>query len=116
MSKHFLDNPVNKGLFQTACISAGKFVDGVPLAGNIVSFACGRISARQQYMELYPVLMKSISRNGRNSDISKFLLNELAQTANFGARRNNFKRYYITDVLGWKKLPADPKKIMFGYW
>lgn len=116
MSKHFLDDPINKGLFQTACMAAGKSVGKIPLAGSVISLVCGRITATQRYMELHPVLIKSISQTGRNSKISKFLLNELAQTATFGARRANFKRYYISNPFGWKKLPTNPKKIMYGFW
>jgi len=116
MSKHFLDDPINKGLFQIPCLAAGKSVGKTPMAGGIVNLVCGRITATQRYRELYPVLIKSISQTGRNSIISKFLLNELAQTTNFGARRANFKRYYISNPFGWKKLPANPKNIMYGFW
>ena len=62
-NKHFLNNAVNKGLFQASCLAVGKAVGQVPLAGDSVAFICDRAFQKKRYIELYPVVMESIKRN-----------------------------------------------------
>lgn len=115
-NKHFLSDENSEVTFKSICWVTSQALGKIPLAGNVVDFACDRVLQEKRYLEVYPVLMESIRKTGRNSPTSVFLLNELTQTANFGARRLNFKKYYIDPPLGWKKLPANPKKIPYGHW
>ncbi len=111
-----LDSEEKKGIFAVACYVAGKAVSKVPLAGESVNFVCGRITARDRYIELQPVVMKIIELTGRRSRESMFMLNEIEQTAASGLRRYSFHRMYVQDLEGWKKLPKSPDNITYGYW
>lgn len=115
-NEHFLSDKNHELGFKGVCWSASKALGKIPLAGHFVDFACDRVLQEKRYRELHPLLMDAIKQHGRNSKISVFLMEEITQTASFGARRENFKRYFVKPPLGWQKLPANPKKIPYGHW
>lgn len=107
--------PELQGLFDGLCYATGKAIGKIPLAGDVVDFGCSRVKARWRYMEVLPLLLVSIKERGRSDELTQFLLKEITATASFGARRRNFKIYYI-DGKREAKLPNDPDEIMYGYW
>ncbi|ADZ91850.1 hypothetical protein [Marinomonas mediterranea] len=72
--------------------------------------------AEETYRKLYPVLVSTIRRQGRDSQQAKDLLSLMGSLPSYGVQRRNFKRRYIDNVSGWKKLPEDPKNFPYGYW
>jgi len=101
--------------FDTLCYAVNKTIGKIPFAGEITDFACSRVNARFEYMKIRPLLIESIKRNGRENDITLHLIDEISSTANWGAARHNFTRYYIKGNK-INDLPEDPNDIMFGYW
>lgn len=77
-------------------------------------------------MRLHPLLMENVDLKNPNARTVLYLCEQITRTAEFGACRQNFRRYYIdgknsgplknpqTALI--KKLPQDPKHITFGYW
>lgn len=92
----------------------------IPILGALVSagvsLACTRQEAKDTYMHLQPLLQPIISAKGRNSPEAIELLEELTKTAQYGAERENFHRFYVDKPDGWKELPADPTTLPFGFW
>ena len=101
--------------FETLCYAVNKSIGKIPFAGDITDFACSRVNARWRYMEIRPLLIESIKRNGRKNEITLHLIEEISLTANWGAKRLNFTKYYIKGNK-INDLPEDPNDIMFGYW
>jgi len=87
--------------------SAGSAIAGVFLEKN---------KADTIYRDIYPVLIKTINQQGRNSPDSIKLLNVLGGLPSIGIRRRNFQRRYIKNENGWRELPITPEKIPYGHW
>ncbi len=104
--------------------SAAKWLAGkgvrlatrIPLAGDVVGFVFFRFEAVETYKKFLPILKALIGYEGRSSENVTVIIEVLLQTASPGARRSNFKREYIDEPEGWKKLPEDPKQIPYGFW
>jgi len=89
-------------MLKTLLTTAGKFI-------------YSRYQARKDYMKLKPACFRVWENNGFHSLEGQVLFDELADTANYGAQRHNFRKYYSMST-NWKKLPDDPNDIMYGYW
>lgn len=72
--------------------------------------------ANDIYREIYPVLVKAITQQGRNSPDAIRLLNVLGGLPSIGLKRRNFNRRYISNENGWRDLPSDPNTIPYGFW
>jgi hypothetical protein len=72
--------------------------------------------ANATYVRLLPGLQYACNTRGRHSVEAVGLIEILAELPAYGARQHNFKKYYVDDPAGWKKLPDDPDMIMYGYW
>ena len=68
------------------------------------------------YSNLLPALRHVIRETGRNSQESSGLIAILENLPSFGVQRHNFKKLYINDTNGWKKLPDNPNDIPYGHW
>lgn len=81
-----------------------------------LSLILSKTSANATYQRLMPSLKFIILQKGRNSEEAKGLFEILENLPSAGARRENFKKFYIEKLDGWKELPNDPDKIPFGFW
>ncbi len=71
--------------------------------------------AEEQYKNLQPLLKITFGQSGRDSKEFKGLLQALLSLTPIGAKRRNFKRRYIDDKDGWRKLPLEPAEIPYGH-
>ncbi len=121
-----VDDPNSVPWFDLSCKGLGASISKIPLAGLAADIVCGRIQARDDYMRIHPLLMENVDLKNPNARTVLYLCEQITRTAEFGACRQNFRRYYIdgknsgplknpqTALI--KKLPQDPKHITFGYW
>lgn len=72
--------------------------------------------AEEQYKNLQPLLKITFGQSGRDSKEFIGLLQALLSLTPIGAKRRNFKRRYIDDKDGWRKLPLEPAEIPYGHW
>jgi len=72
--------------------------------------------ANYLYRRAKPVLDEIILLKGRDSKEAKYLLEVLAEAAQFGAKRQAFRREYIDKPFGYKDLPEDPAEFPYGLW
>tara|TARA_B110000211_G_C13934640_1_gene488758 strand:+ start:154 stop:471 length:318 start_codon:yes stop_codon:yes gene_type:complete len=75
-----------------------------------------REDAEKQYKNLYPLLKITYGQSGRDASEFINLLNVFLSLTPVGAKRRNFKRRYIDDKEGWRKLPSEPAEIPYGHW
>ena len=95
---------------------AADFATKIPIAGDVVGFVFSRVEAKETYRKFLPILKVLIKCEGRESQHVTTILDVLTSTAEFGARRANFRRAYVDKKDGWKQLPDDPHKIPYGFW
>lgn len=81
-----------------------------------VNLVVSKRQADGTYANLLPALIYLIEHTGRNSIESKGLIAILERLPSVGAQRLNFRKLYLDDPNGWKKLPNDPKDIPYGHW
>lgn len=108
------------------CIMAGKLFGKIPLGSELVSVICSRAEARQNYLKIRPLLLQELGQETPSEELVLYLAAKLMQTAEFGACRANFRYFFIdgqkrgkienVDLARVRKLPKDPRRIMFGIW
>ena len=108
------------------CTGAGKILGKIPFGGEIVNYICSRSDAYNNYVRLRPLMMTELSQSRPDQDQVLYFAAKLTETADFGAKRSNFRWYYIdgkrsgpieeVDPVRVRKLPEDPDDIMYGFW
>ena len=108
------------------CFAAGKVFGSLPGGEALVNSVCSRSEALKTYQEVRPLLLQELESEAPNQQLVLFLAGKLTETADFGAYRANFRNHYIdgnrsgsltdVDINRVRKLPADPRDIMFGFW
>ncbi len=124
--QNFVDDPNSISWFEVSCRSASRLVSRLPLAGDMVDIVCDRVKARDDYMQMHPLLMENVQQKEPNNATVLYFCQQLILTAQFGACRQNFRRHFIDgknkgqlvcpQIPLINKLPKDPNDIMFGYW
>lgn len=77
----------------------------------------GKQKANEWYKVLVPELHEALTRGVPLNDPQLQRLTEaLTNLAPVGAKRNNFKRRYMSDRESMLSLPRDPNMIMYGFW
>ncbi|MFL0951035.1 hypothetical protein [Vibrio parahaemolyticus] len=73
--------------------------------------------ANRAYENIYPVLQDLLDKGySFDSDEMQGVVGILAELPAWGARRENFKKQYLKDEYGLRKLPSDPALIPSGMW
>ncbi|EGQ8030277.1 hypothetical protein V8068_001179 [Vibrio parahaemolyticus] len=73
--------------------------------------------ANRAYENIYPVLQELLDKGySFDSDEMQGVVGILAELPAWGARRENFKKQYLNDEYGLRKLPRDPALIPSGMW
>lgn len=104
-------------IFDLVKRNAGVIGKGAALLElNYKQFYKNEEEANGLYKVIYPHLLSSCRKQGRDSQECIDLLNTLAKAAPFGVKSKNFTKRYIKNKNGWKLLPENPKDIPFGYW
>lgn len=121
-----IDDPNTPTGEQAICFTASKAVGRIPLGGELVSFVCSGFEAQRNYVKLRKFLLSEITNPAKDQEQILYFAGKLMQTASFGAQRSNFRMYYIdgnrsgpletVDPHRVKKLPENPKNIMYGFW
>ena len=80
----------------------------------------GQISGKQKANEWYKVLVPELHEaliRGVPLNYPKLqrLIEALTNLAPVGAKRNNFKKRYMSDRESMLSLPRDPNMIMYGF-
>jgi hypothetical protein len=68
------------------------------------------------YRRMIGPLRQVIRHYGRDSRLARQMLEALANMAQFGAKRQNFRREYVDNPKGWERLPDNPEDMPYGYW
>ncbi|WP_158147791.1 hypothetical protein [Vibrio fluvialis] len=73
--------------------------------------------ANSAYEALYPALEEFLMKGYRfESQEIQGMVKILGSLPAWGARRENFKRHYLSDESGLRKLPRNPRDIPAGMW
>ena len=86
-------------------------------AANVIyTLFSDKAQADATYERLVPALKFVVKEKGRDSKEAQGLFEILEVLPTSGIKRNNFKKEYIEDPDGWKRLPDNPKNILTGCW
>ncbi|KJY86358.1 hypothetical protein TW84_19885 [Vibrio neptunius] len=73
--------------------------------------------ANRTYKELYPILEELLAKGySFESREIQAVVALLAEMPAWGARREKFKKFYLQNELGLRKLPREPARIQGGMW
>ena len=98
-----------------------KELKGASPIGTLISLAVKQYIKKEDSDEVYRALVPMLHEQiklGKNIDdpIIENAQNVLESLSPFGARRRNFKKWYIGSVTNLLKLPRDPDELSYGCW
>ncbi|EGR3070256.1 hypothetical protein DMW20_11895 [Vibrio parahaemolyticus] len=73
--------------------------------------------ANRAYKQVYPILQDYLSKGYDFESVEmQGVVGLLTEMPAWGARRENFRKQYLRDEAGLRKLPSDPSLIPSGLW
>ncbi|WP_341660924.1 hypothetical protein [Vibrio sp.] len=76
-----------------------------------------KYSANQAYKDVYPALEELLAKGySFESQEIQGIVSLLEKMPAWGTRREKFKKFYLKDEYGLRKLPRDPSFIPSGMW
>lgn len=119
MPEQKADSPAShtRAAFSSACTIVSLGASKIPGASLVSDYLCGRVEDIWRYQEVRGHLHRELAQKNNNYDdpTVRFFIDEIIKTADFGAKRANFKKYYV-DGKRLHLLPEDPRSIIYGHW